>query len=149
MKSVANDFNSVKSPTDRTPTDILQHLHILCGRCAVLLPVQFRQKGPQWIGWQTTTLERTRAPDYQQRLERAIRVGGNIGVQISPGLSHSKGRTQLAPCPAPAGCRRQFIDLACVMMLRTIKRKPGASRRRNSFLGRNKAITTTLKLKAS
>jgi hypothetical protein len=102
MKSLANNSDCVKSRTGRSHADILKYLYGLLDVSAILLPLPFRQKGPQWIGWQTTTFERTRAPDYQQRLERAIRVGGNIGVQISPGLSHSKGRTQLARCPAPA-----------------------------------------------
>jgi hypothetical protein len=71
MQLIANISDFVKALTGRTPAAILQHLHALVGSCAVLLPPQLRQKGPQWIGWQTTTLERTRAPLYQRRLEQS------------------------------------------------------------------------------
>jgi hypothetical protein len=88
MQSIVNNSDSVKSRTGRSHADILKYLYGLLGVAAILLPLPFRQKGPTWVGWQATTLKETRALAYQQRLESAIRRGGNIGVLLESASGH-------------------------------------------------------------
>jgi bifunctional DNA primase/polymerase-like protein len=65
--------------------NILAQLYTLLGERAVLLPLPFGEKKPLRPGWQSTTFEDTKAPDYQKELEAAIDRGGNIGVLLEGG----------------------------------------------------------------
>jgi hypothetical protein len=61
---------------------ILDNLLDLLPTGVVLLPIPFKTKRPVKTGWQKLTVEDTRAPDYQDELERCIERGGNIGVLL-------------------------------------------------------------------
>jgi hypothetical protein len=69
---------------DVSATDILRRIYGLVGNGAVLLPIPFRSKSPRWPGWQNTSFETTRKPDYQASLDEAIKRRGNIGVLLGP-----------------------------------------------------------------
>jgi hypothetical protein len=80
-KLVRADLEAPKQ-ADVSSTDILRRIYGLVGNGAVLLPIPFRSKSPGWPGWQNTSFERTRQPDYQTRLDEAISRRGNIGVLL-------------------------------------------------------------------
>src|ERR1700730_2859273 len=63
-------------------TDILRRIYGLVGHGAVLLPIPFRSKSPGWPGWQNTSFESTRKPDYQVSLDEAVKRRGNIGILL-------------------------------------------------------------------
>jgi hypothetical protein len=67
--------------------EILSDIYAVLHPRAVLLPVPLGSKNPGangWTGWEQTTFEHTQEPNYQKRLEAAIRRGGNIGVLLGP-----------------------------------------------------------------
>lgn len=72
----------VSKQANASVEDILRRIYALVGNGAVLLPIPFRSKSPGWPGWQNTSFEITRKPDYQASLDEAIRRRGNIGVLL-------------------------------------------------------------------